>query len=301
MRYWLTFVLSLVASVYGLAAPVLVTVELPTVESKKAWHQLAIPTYEMIGTTAIAEMEESRVGWLRQRNFQLNIIDWQPDLASYLVVSNYDQALGVKELPVWRNAKTALIKPDSKSKETKKEYKHQARPLNARPLPDRFWQSIVEKRIARRNITVDPFVQSVVDQVNPDSIGAVIQRLQAFQTRFVLTDSSYASSAWLKQKLDSFGYSAFYDSFSMDGSWAGNGMERNVIARQPGYMVPSAELILCGHFDSYSEISPLLFTPGADDNASGIAAAIEAARIFRQYSWKRTITWNRPIPRYSRI
>ncbi|MDO9390772.1 MAG: M20/M25/M40 family metallo-hydrolase, partial [bacterium] len=291
MRYWLTFVLSLLASVYGMAAPVLITVELPTVESKKSWHQLKIPTYELIGNTAIAETEESRVGWLRQRGFQPNVIDRQPDLTRFMIVSNYDQVLGLKAIPVWRNAKTVLIKPDSNGKETKKDYKHQARPLNTRPLPDRFWQSIVETRVARRNITADPFVQSVVDQVNSDSIGAVIQRLQAFQTRFVMTDSSAAASAWLKQKLDSLGFAAFYDSFSMDGSWAGNGMERNVIAQQPGAVLPGTELILCGHFDSYSEISPLLSAPGADDNASGIAATIEAARIFRQYSWKHTITY----------
>jgi hypothetical protein len=76
------------------------------------------------------------------------------------------------------------------------------------------------------------------------------------------------------------------------GGWPGVGYERNVIATIDGTMSPSTEYIIDGHFDSIIWFDTALaryFAPGANDNGSGTAAALEAARIFRYYSWQATI------------
>ncbi|MBD3167943.1 MAG: M20/M25/M40 family metallo-hydrolase [candidate division Zixibacteria bacterium] len=68
----------------------------------------------------------------------------------------------------------------------------------------------------------------------------------------------------------------------------------NVVATLPGSVTPDEQVIICGHFDSISE-QPTVRAPGADDNGSGTLAVIEAARIFRNYSFDRTIKfclWN---------
>lgn len=50
----------------------------------------------------------------------------------------------------------------------------------------------------------------------------------------------------------------------------------NVVATKTGLLYPSRQYIIGAHYDSMSN-------PGADDNASGVAAVLEVARILSQY------------------
>jgi hypothetical protein len=63
---------------------------------------------------------------------------------------------------------------------------------------------------------------------------------------------------------------------------------RNLIATFPGTVHPEEVVILSAHFDSTST-NPYWLAPGAEDNASGTAALLEAARILRFYRFDRTI------------
>jgi len=69
--------------------------------------------------------------------------------------------------------------------------------------------------------------------------------------------------------------------FIRDG-WA------NVVATWPGTTDPASEVLLGGHYDSTSELREAL-APGADDNGSGVAATVEAARILRHARYGRTL------------
>ncbi|MGD8627518.1 MAG: YCF48-related protein [bacterium] len=62
---------------------------------------------------------------------------------------------------------------------------------------------------------------------------------------------------------------------------------KNVVATKPG-TVSDEQVIICGHFDSTSE-DPQNLAPGADDNASGTAAVVEAARVVAEYPFERTV------------
>jgi photosystem II stability/assembly factor-like uncharacterized protein len=62
---------------------------------------------------------------------------------------------------------------------------------------------------------------------------------------------------------------------------------KNIIATKPG-TVSTDQVIICGHADAISPDYDNL-APGADDNASGTAAAIEAARVMASTSFKKTI------------
>jgi hypothetical protein len=56
----------------------------------------------------------------------------------------------------------------------------------------------------------------------------------------------------------------------------------NVVGTQTGTVHPTAEYVIGAHYDSVSN-------PGADDNASGVALVLEAARILTQYDSEYTI------------
>ena len=127
-----------------------------------------------------------------------------------------------------------------------------------------------------------------------------IQRLQDFRTRVARTDSNRAASAWIAQRLSSWGCAAAYDTVPLDSSninghpWTGNG--RNVVGTITDARDPSRAVIAGGHFDSApilpvygSGDTTLLFaSPGADDNASGTAGTMEIARIFGNHQWNYT-------------
>ncbi len=63
---------------------------------------------------------------------------------------------------------------------------------------------------------------------------------------------------------------------------------RNLIVDFPGQTRPQEVVILAAHLDSLSTTvkDP---SPGADDNATGVAALLEAARLFRHYRFERTL------------
>ena len=63
---------------------------------------------------------------------------------------------------------------------------------------------------------------------------------------------------------------------------------RNIIASIPGRMFPERECIIVAHYDSYSN-DPYVSAPGANDNASGTSAVMEAARVCRMYAFQSTV------------
>ncbi len=62
----------------------------------------------------------------------------------------------------------------------------------------------------------------------------------------------------------------------------------NVVGTLSGTVEPESCYILCGHFDSISEMADLR-APGADDNASGTALVVAAARALGHYRFEKTI------------
>jgi photosystem II stability/assembly factor-like uncharacterized protein len=63
---------------------------------------------------------------------------------------------------------------------------------------------------------------------------------------------------------------------------------RNVVAEKRGRGRPEEIVIICGHMDSISE-RPLELAPGADDNGSGTAATLAAARVLAGLDFERTL------------
>lgn len=66
---------------------------------------------------------------------------------------------------------------------------------------------------------------------------------------------------------------------------------KNLIITLPGRSPVNEVIVLSAHLDSIvvREGNALQAAPGADDNAVGAAALLEAARLFSQYSFERTV------------
>jgi Zn-dependent M28 family amino/carboxypeptidase len=78
---------------------------------------------------------------------------------------------------------------------------------------------------------------------------------------------------------------ASYD-VAVTSQWSGT--VRNIIGTQTGKDHPGQVYIIGAHYDCMPDSS---VSPGADDNASGVAAVLEAARILSQYETAYTVIY----------
>lgn len=285
----------------AIAKPILVAVDLADHNQIRAWRTLNYSTYEFIGKTAIAEIDGDHMQSLLAQGFSVHVIDESPWTENYFLGSVPTPETELPDMVIWMKDRTRIVKSATAQISDFKNQRLEFRPLRKKLVGERFWDQITIKKVPLRNLEFDPFIQSLVNQINIDSLASYTQRLQDFQTRLLFTDSSFAASEWIRQKFNSFGYAAEFDSVHIEqtnyGTWPDTGYERNVVATIQGAINPSRIFIISGHHDAIiwpDTQSSWTFAPGADDNASAVAALFEAARIFRNYTWEPTIefiTW----------
>lgn len=134
----------------------------------------------------------------------------------------------------------------------------------------------------------DSSIIKVLAQISADSLAAAVQRLQDFKTRYTYSDSIISAAQWIYDRYKSYGYS----DVKFDTFYINNRPHRNVIATKPGLVYPDSVIMLGGHYDSIvngAGTNPYVFAPGADDNASGTVAAMEAARVLAKSELAATI------------
>jgi len=149
--------------------------------------------------------------------------------------------------------------------------------------------------IAFQNISYSqsPIIQSIINQTNLDSLIFFVEELSGevetnigglpytILSRKKGQPGNDKAADYIQQKLESYGLTVFNQSFGSIG--------RNVYGVQLGTDYPNQKYIICAHYDDYTPSGTI--APGADDNASGTAAVIEAARIFSQFVSEYTIIY----------
>ncbi|MBL6990158.1 MAG: M20/M25/M40 family metallo-hydrolase [Bacteriovoracaceae bacterium] len=86
------------------------------------------------------------------------------------------------------------------------------------------------------------------------------------------------STQYIGGQLIKFGYSVFHESFETEF-----GRRKNLLVTIKGKTLPNQVFEIGAHYDSVP------FGPGADDNASGVAALLEVSRILANKSFGSTI------------
>ena len=157
-------------------------------------------------------------------------------------------------------------------------------------LPGIHFVQPLRYQAAPRTLTIvptdggfDDYIADIVSAVSQTNLQNFTQSLQDYQTRYSSTDSYDTACDWVQTKFEEYGLTASQQTFSMGGYNC-----QNVIAELPGTVDSTVIWIICGHLDSTSP-SQYTFAPGADDNASGSAAVVEAARVLSGYDFENTI------------
>jgi hypothetical protein len=146
-------------------------------------------------------------------------------------------------------------------------------------------KAVAEPPEARADVLSDPRITGWIAKVDKARLSAAILSLQNFKTRYTSTGGCQGAGNYLYNQFVQMGLSCSYETFTLSG---GSVSTRNVIAKLPGKKYPAQVVIVCAHYDSYSNRRNVL-APGADDNASGTAAVLEIARILAGKSFEYTV------------
>ena len=140
----------------------------------------------------------------------------------------------------------------------------------------------------------NPRIRALMDSVSIDNIKAYIEHLSSYHTRRYDSRFIYDVQDWLYEHYYTLPIdTVIKHDFKLENlSITETG--DNILAVQWGTKTPE-EFVICGaHYDSYAwdGYDPdTIRSPGADDNASGVAGILETARLLSNYTFDRTIIY----------
>ncbi len=266
-------------------ATVLIAVKAPKTESASLKQYGKI--YYRDDYLVIMEIERERVSYFPNSTYQ--VIDEAGWSGEYFLVSQKKDQLSLAYVPVGRKLyeyQFGAIVKIAKHEEfdlIKAGY-HLFKITNIeKPISSAFSYSLPID-ISQP----DPIIRDIINEVSIDSLTAAVQTLENFKTRFTYSDSIIPAGQWIYDQYRKFGYSEVeFDTFYVNGI-----LHRNIIVTKKGIVYPDSVLIIGGHYDS---VTPNSYSnrnsaaPGAEDNGSGTASAIEAARILANHQLEATV------------
>ena len=139
----------------------------------------------------------------------------------------------------------------------------------------------------------NPQIRALMDSVSVDSITANIEHLNSYHNRRYDSRYIWQVQDWLTGRYQGFGVdTVILHDFPVPNSDIETA--DNVLAVQWGTKTPN-EFVICGaHYDSWNsdgDDPDTIRSPGADDNASGVAGILETARLLSRYTFDRTIIY----------
>ena len=280
-----------------------------------AWAEMAPP---LEGTLAVAALEAGRADHLTSLEKECHLLALNSDLAVLLLpggfqcpgalagtlldIEPYAEGVGqyflhLMEHPQWAEYagevrvlhrqghtlllwcadETPVLTPASRARQH-----GLIQPIRIDPTPKAWSAAAPLPMRPRARTEFHPLIDEMVAAVTIPSYVGTWQTLDDFETRYYNTVQNEAASAWMYDLLESFGLDVEFFIHEQSGP------RMNVVATHIGVVNPDQVVYMVGHFDSISE-SPQTSAPGADDNASGTNAFLEAARIMSNYMFHNTI------------
>lgn len=151
-----------------------------------------------------------------------------------------------------------------------------------------------------------PLIESIATDVKPDALKATITRLVGFGTRHTLSITTSdtrgigAARRWVKRRFGEISAQCGHclrietPTDMVTGERVPKpALMMDVLAIQTGTSDPNRVIVIAGHLDS-RVTDPMNATsnaPGADDDGSGVAAVIEAARVLSKHKFPATLVY----------
>ncbi|MFC2093619.1 M20/M25/M40 family metallo-hydrolase [Bacteroidota bacterium] len=132
------------------------------------------------------------------------------------------------------------------------------------------------------NLVSDQTISKYVRDLSGDTIATIGGLPYDLISRLWSSEGNTKAAQYIYETFQSFGLQTRYQ--------VNNATNVNVIARKTGSVYPELKVVIGAHYDDMRGNATATDTiPGADDNASGVAAVLEAARLLANYNPKFTI------------
>jgi len=127
-------------------------------------------------------------------------------------------------------------------------------------------------------------------EISADSIESTVTWMQGMGTRFALSDNHRNVAKLIQARFIKIGFpDARIDSFLINKIYQNINYQQwqyNIIAALRGSTYPDSVCVIGAHYDDNLKTGdPFSIIPGANDNASGVAAAIEIARVMKKKNY----------------
>ncbi len=123
-----------------------------------------------------------------------------------------------------------------------------------------------------------PSIQQMVDQVDPDRLMTTLEQIAIPRHHSADPAGLQLVRDSIEQIFQQIGLQTSIHTVNYSGAQADN-----ILGRRPGLIDPAKTFIVDGHYDAVEG------TPGADDNATAVAATLEIARVLSQYHFKNSL------------
>jgi Zn-dependent M28 family amino/carboxypeptidase len=161
--------------------------------------------------------------------------------------------------------------------------------------------------IQAQDLTIDPKMYNIIDSVSAERLESDVRTLAGFGTRHTMSDTTSstrgigAARRWIKQEFESIseqcgGCLEVREQRTLVEGDPDSRIDEdtyvvNVYAVLKGNTHPNRYVIMSGDIDSRASdiMNDSIDAPGANDNATGMAGAIEAARVLSDYEFENSI------------
>ena len=130
---------------------------------------------------------------------------------------------------------------------------------------------------------VDPNIADMVSVITQQTSKQTLDELCAFATRYSFAQQCRDAEQYVFDSFSALGLTASFYTYDYLQTTM-----RDAIGQLTGTAHPDSIIIICAHLDCTSE-SPNTLAPGAEDNATGVAVVLEAARAFSIYQTEYTV------------
>ena len=238
---------------------------------------------EVVEDAALLITDQAGLGEIERRDIDHSVLDVDPRGKLYFFVFSQGETLeeiGRLGQVIDRYDECVLLRTTEEMIPELNKLKVELSRLTLKPVVRR---EVALYDFGNRAVTRDTLIEQMLYDVDYDTIFNHVLRLQNFYTRYSTSDSNrIAAVNWIRDKLIAYGCDSVYtQTFSATYG-------DNVVGIEAGKQYPSVQnyVLIGAHLD---DVPSFGYAPGADDNASGVAAMLEAARVTQNYNFAHSI------------
>ncbi|MFN0255941.1 M20/M25/M40 family metallo-hydrolase [Pedobacter ureilyticus] len=167
----------------------------------------------------------------------------------------------------------------------------------------------IKTSFAQRAEIKDPTIVSMLAEVSATNLETLVRKMVSFHTRHTLSDTVSktkgigAARSWIKSEFEKYAAESggrlqvSYDTFTQPAD--GRRIKEAVVLKNVMAILPGTDpndkrmLMVSGHYDSrVTDVMNIKdFAPGANDDASGVAAVMEMARVMSKHKFSSTLVF----------